>query len=208
VVGEKGALWVSSWKQDGGYEKQEDASLKLPQDFRIAMEQLTEEFSKSMFFDTTKTVILTAEMVDGYSLSEFAKDQKDFMKRLDKLIIEYGLENTVRVDAMRISTDVEPVTAGKGLGAKQTLRILEGRGYGVDTWIVVGDSPSDYVAPEYMAKQKIPVLFVYVGDTNDFKGKLPLFPIERTKGICDEGTSRYLEDFLKKEMSLTASVRK
>jgi hydroxymethylpyrimidine pyrophosphatase-like HAD family hydrolase len=198
VVGGKGTVWVERWKRNGEFEEGEDRSLVLPNDFRMAIKKLTEGYSHSMFFDETKTIIVTAEMLDGYDVQEFAKDQKELVLRLKNLVTEYAMEDTVRIDPMRISVDIEPLHAGKGLGASQTIRILKERGFVVDEWIVMGDSPSDYAAPEYLADHSIPVRFVYVGDMSDLDGKTPSFPIEETVKSCDEATAEYLMKMLQK----------
>jgi hypothetical protein len=197
VMGGKGTIWVGSWGQDGAFEEGGDQTLMLPQDFRNAMKKLTDEFSRSMSYDTTKTTLVTAEMLDGYDVSEFAKDQKEYVSRLRQLVIEHSLEGKVRIDLMRISIDVQPIHAGKGLGAKQTIRLLKDRGFVVDGWIVIGDSPSDYAAPEYLADHGLPVRFVYVGDIHDFDSKKPPFPIEGTDKPCDKGTAEFLKEILK-----------
>jgi hypothetical protein len=198
VVGGKGTVWVQTWKINGEFEEGEDRSFLLPDDFRNDVKKLTDEYARSMYFDETKTIIATVEMLDGYNLADYEKDQKEFVTRLRNLVMEYALEDKIGVDPTRIAVDIEPLRAGKGLGTEQSIRILKDRGFVACEWIVIGDSPSDYEASEYLAQHSIPVRFVYVGNIHELKRNTSSFPIEETTEHFDKGTIEYLKKILRK----------
>lgn len=131
---------------------------------RDDLQKAIAQYVGTMFNDSTKIAMFTAEQGHGVPNTAFKKDQADLVADIHAIFAEYGLSEKFRVDATRIATDIESKLLGKDLGmrrilayAQEELKIKPGH---IDTF---GDSKSDIEMAKEAIKQGFDTSFICVG---------------------------------------------
>lgn len=165
----------------------------IPDTLSKALKEIVDTvYSKSMFVDETKEVILTIEMRDGYSKEEFEKRQEEFQKEINIIMKYYHPNLHVKPSSTTIAIDVKPIDSGKKLGASRILELHNSQHIDTDNtkYICFGDSLSDIDMTDYLNEMGIETEFVFVGeDELDDRG----YPIHISKSKYSEGTLEYLQ---------------
>lgn len=172
VVGEKGACWVT-YDTEGRRTTHVDGDIAIPdiphptnpeRNSRDDLQNAIAQYIGTMFNDSTKIAMFTAEQGHGVPNTAFKKDQADLVTDIHAIFAEYGLSEKFRVDATRIATDIESKLLGKDLGmrriltyAQEELKIKPGH---IDTF---GDSKSDIEMAKEAVKQGFDTSFICVG---------------------------------------------
>lgn len=190
VVGEKGATWVTfDEKGAPSYGMREDIAVDSELIERI--KRLVEDkYSSSMFFDDTKQTMISAEMRDGFEMSEFPGLQESLIVEVKKIIEELGISN-FRIDATTIATDIEKSEVGKALGAKLFSEFIKERGLTAKRFLTFGDSPSDLGMADELHRLGNEVEFVFLGGEEKLKNISRSFPILNVGNFSD-GLHSYL----------------
>jgi hydroxymethylpyrimidine pyrophosphatase-like HAD family hydrolase len=198
VVGDKGGAWLT-YGEDGQRMRFLDKALVTEEVATLLadVKRLVEDrYSDNMFVDETKETMVTIEMNDGMKVDDFRPAQADAVLHLDALLKDRGLHEDFRVDPTRIAIDVERKTAGKALGARRILAMLEERGICPSEYIAFGDSPSDFDMAEELHRLGKRVQFVYVGGFGSLDGRdSGTFPVVYTQGLFDKGTVEFLQSY-------------
>jgi hypothetical protein len=164
IIGEKGGTWVT-FNEQGEAHHGKSAAISIPEAVNEAAKKLvTEKYSDCMFFDATKQTMMSIEMHEGYDLQMFKDRQRELVEDLNALLAETGIDNTYKVDATTIATDVESPYAGKALGADRSLQWLRDSNIKTGQFVAFGDSISDLEMADELQRKGLPVQFVYVGD--------------------------------------------
>ena len=153
-----------------------------------------------MFFDDTKSTMISVEMHDGFQLDDYQRIQDAFRAGVDHLLSTLDLQSRFKIDCNQIALDIQSKRAGKDLGAKRFSHWLTQRGITVDEIITFGDSLSDIAMADELtcvtpSAKRTQVSFVYVGPngTSQFG--------ERSFEVIDQGeyslgTLRFLKRLL------------
>jgi hydroxymethylpyrimidine pyrophosphatase-like HAD family hydrolase len=164
IVGEKGGI-IAHFDHEGVLQKTQDRTKFLPSVLTMQVKKLVEEkYSDSMFFDPDKDTMISVEMQDDHLLSLFHKKQKEIVIDLQQLLADLGYDKLYKVDPSNISTDIERVEVGKGLGTLLFLQFLDSKEIVPDKFVTFGDSKSDFEMSDILWDNNDEVEMVYVGD--------------------------------------------
>jgi len=192
VVGEKGGTWAN-FTTHGNFENHKDDSISTPSELQNRIKDLiNNSYSESMFYDDTKETMISTEMIDGYSITEYAKLQEKLVTQMSELLNEMNLNQTLKIDPTVIATDIENKTVGKDFAIGRILEYIKTMGLNPSKYITFGDSKSDIPMAEKLYEQKLPVELIYVGE-NTFEQNTFSFPIKFTQEKFDKGTLEYLK---------------
>lgn len=193
ISGEFGG--VSESFEDGKEVKRIDQELLVPQSVVQKAKNIAEKFSESMFFDSTKETIVTAEMNDGYSnIAKFNSERKKLAQKFRTLVKESGKGDKFEVQEDTIAVNIRNKKANKKNSAAQVLNWLKRRKLMPSEFICFGDSATDLEMGQEIGSKGLKVRFVFVGKPEDIKEKNVSFPIIQTKGLYENGTLEYLKE--------------
>lgn len=184
-VGEKGGDWALF--ENGDLKIKTDESIKPPKELEERIKSLIEEkFSDTIFFDSTKKTMISAEIIKDTELSKFHEDQKRFDEEVEQILKEMKLTN-LKIDSSIIATDIQNPKVGKDLGVQRFLNMIKGL-HEPSEFETFGDSPGDLEMYKYLVKNGHKAKFIYVGkkEIEDEEN------IIKTKAKYDEGTLEYL----------------
>lgn len=171
----------------------EVSSKKIPpQLYATITDMVKQNYSASMFVDTTKQVIMTVEMRDNYALAKYDLDKEELKNSIDIILKHYHPGIHIRPSSSTIAIDIKPIQLTKGYGAKvihQWLSKLQLDFTKIEV-VCLGDSSSDAEMSDYFVAQKIATKFVYVGTNNFDLAKK--YPVITTKQPHTSGTLEYL----------------
>lgn len=194
VVGEKGGV-SSHFDPQGGIQKVQDRTKFLPKVLTERVKQLVaERYTEAMFFDPDKNTMISIEMHDGYALDKFHEKQQAIIADLQQLLTELKYEQTYTIDPSNISTDIERLDAGKGLGAKLFLEFLNTKDIAPEKFITFGDSRSDFAMSDELWEQDKEVEMVYVGDREKLGSIARRYEITFVSGYS-HAVLEYLQDY-------------
>ncbi len=192
ISGEFGGVSVSF--ENGKEIKNVDEELSVPADVVREAENITREFSESMFFDSTKETIATIEIKDGYQdMDKFKRDQKVIADKFRQLIKIAKIENKFEVTEDTIGANIKNKKANKENSALQVLEWLRSKNLNPSEFICFGDSPSDLEMGQKISKEGKKVRFVFVGDPSLVKNKDLSFTVKLTNSLYEKGTLEYLQ---------------
>ena len=188
---EKGAIWGTF--ENGKIEKNIDNSIQIPEILKDKVRELIgKNYNDCVFFDETKETMITAEMLDGFSLQEFLKNQDVLLEELDSIIQELNLGEQFRVVKTTVDVEIENIGVGKNLGARRILDLAERDNIMPSEFITIGDGESDIAMAEEFQKNIFSTKFVYVG--NEVIKKKYGIPVIETRNKYTEGTLEFLKN--------------
>lgn len=198
VVGEKGGSWMT-FDEKGMMQTHIDGNITLPQELQRKINQLiADEFFQTMFYDTTKHTMVTAEMkpLDPQRSKEeqeieFKKNQIELERKITAIIEEANLSDSIRVDTTTIATDVEDRNVGKDFAMQRVVAWLNQIGVDGRRYLTFGDSESDIKMAIQLHDDGKEVEFIYVGN-KPLEGEFT-FPVTTTNGKFNKGTVEYLQ---------------
>lgn len=198
AVGEKGATWVT-YDELGVRQEVVDTTVSVPTQLQQQIKEIIEvSYAETMFLDMTKKTMMSIELesqdhlaVTKKSFADFQKAQQQLTNELRQLLVENGLENTLKVDPTRIATDVESVLVGKALGARRIFTLLQERNIVPSHYFSFGDSPSDLHMHREFQRLGCRSTFVYVGEATDLEGVED--GVILTSQQVDRGTLEFLQ---------------
>ncbi|CEA06881.1 hypothetical protein BN1051_00185 [Arthrobacter saudimassiliensis] len=177
AVCEKGGVWFT-FTGDGPDQPQVDPGHRLPGEFAADVRALVaERFADRMFFDETKLAMLSVEQRVDVANADYMAVQEDFelavlglaarrglgIRRLGQVLPAVDGSVPYRVDPTIISTDIEAVEAGKDLGVRRVLELLEQAGEPAPAvWRTIGDSRTDYAMADELHARGFDVAHVDV----------------------------------------------
>ena len=195
AMGEKGGVWIT-YDQGGSPQEHVDENISVPKTLQDEVRRLIhDEFSNLMFYDESKKTMISTEMHDGTNLEDYHAQQKILNQKLEELVKEHGLEESLEVDPTTIATDIQNKHVGKDFAARRVLAWLKERGIKPAQFITMGDSKSDVPMAQEIYDQGVPVTFVFVGkesDRADIERRNLPFPVTFTKAQYEKGTLEYL----------------
>lgn len=119
AVGEKGNAWIED--EEDSY----DMSTAISKDFAAKVKTLIEkEFSKTMFYDTTKKTMISTEMHTGLPVEKYLPARDKLSQIFYKMLDQEKLKDKYIIDATITAVDVQHITAGKALGTKKFFHSL------------------------------------------------------------------------------------
>ncbi len=191
ISGEKGGAF-GVYDDNNKLKIKIDKKLKVPDKVIQGIKKIIKEnFSNIMFYDEPKKTMASVEVIDGKPLADF----KRLQPKLDALILDIlkrsKLEKTFRVDSVRISTDIEHVSAGKNLGARRFLDWLNDKNVRVSKFYAFGDSRSDVAMAQELHDDGQDVTFIFVGGKEFLKGKFP-FQVIFPRSLFAQGAVEFL----------------
>ena len=194
AIGEKGAMWIT-YDENGVRTTYIDESISVPRVIKDEVRELMGQtpYSDTMFYDKTKQTMVSTELRPGKTVAEFQEIQKQVAVALQEILVRHGLQDKFRVDSTGIAIDIENVRAGKALGARRFVELLQKRGIDPKKYFGFGDSTSDYDMHEELQRLGINAQFVFVGEPEYLAGKLPKGVIF-TKQPYDRGTLKFLQN--------------
>ena len=191
AVGEKGGAWL--FLQNGQWKIHVDEKISLPKHLQDEVKELINtEFKDCMFYDDSKLTMISTEMIDGHSMSEYAQKQQVLTDRMKLILLkpEYYKLN-LKIDPTTIATDIQNSHVGKHFGARRITDWLIEKGIRPIKIIAIGDSQTDIEMAEEL-QAEFDLEFVFVGDGSKLKSdslnKTPTF----TNSHFGEGTLEYL----------------
>jgi HAD superfamily hydrolase (TIGR01484 family) len=191
-VGEKGGTWLT-FDKDGNIQHHKDETISTPSELQNKIKDLIKNnYSESMFYDNTKETMISTEMHDSYSISEYKQLQDKLVKQMNDLLNNMNLSQTLKIDPTTIATDIENKTVGKDFAVKRIIEYINDLGLKIQKFIAFGDSKSDIPMAAKLHEQKIPVELVYVGKNTFAENEYP-FPVTFTQEKFDKGTLEYLK---------------
>lgn len=187
AVGEMGGTWMTV-DAEGHLHEGQAQGLAIAEGLKQKVRELVEsKYKDSMFFDETKTQMMTVEMNDGHNLDEFHKVREEFVKDLEEILAG----EKFKVDSASIATDIEDPHLGKALAAERFLQFVKDRGINPGRFVTFGDSKSDFEMADELARRGKKVEMVYVGDKAKLGEVSKDYPIEYIGGFT-QGTLEYL----------------
>lgn len=196
VIGEKGETWMV-WDEKGAMRQQTTEGLSMPQELRNKCRELIEkQYSDAMFFDTTKTVMITAEMQDNYDIQKFQATKNQFIEELHSILVSLGLDKSYVLHKDAISVSIEHKHVGKALGAKRFLTFLKERDLQPEQFYCFGDTITDIEMADALQKRGEDVTLVYTGDKKQLGKITKPYPIVFATGYT-QGTLAYLKSLEK-----------
>lgn len=199
AIGEKGGVRIV-YNDNGQRVMHVDHGISVPSVIQEEVRSLVDaKYFETMFYDETKQTMISVELLPiekmkGLSFEDFKVAQKKLTVELHIILAKYCLDRQLRVDPTRIATDIENVHAGKGLGARQFLALLQQKRIQPEHALVFGDSISDYDMAEELHKRGLLVEFIFVGEREALETKdTGDFIVSFTQGHCDKGTIEYLK---------------
>lgn len=164
----------------------------LPSQLIKEAKNITRQYKKTMFFDTSKKTMISVEMNDNLPLSQFQKPQKLLHADLEVLIKKFKLQDQFEVQSDTIATNIKHKNANKGRAAQEVLQWLGIQNLKPQKFTVIGDSLGDSQIAAALSGRNLSVEFIFVGKSAD-KSKLKLnLPVVFTKGHYWHGTLEYL----------------
>ena len=200
VVGQKGAE-VGRFI-DGELVIEIDEEMTVPDSLRESVfDLIRSQFADSMFEGEIKPTMLSPQrrgIEQGREVphEEFYKEQERLVPVLRELLERYHLEDTFKIDATNIATDIESKQAGKDLGARKIMEWMGEKKLFPQEFQAFGDSPSDRDMADEIHKQGYPVEFVWVGKKGGISPGDVGYPVIIPDGEHDEATANYFRDFL------------
>lgn len=192
IVGEKGGTWTT-FSSEGEPVHSAVETISVPDDLKARVRTLIDEkYSDVMFFDESKETMISVEMVDGYDLAAFTQRQTEFVKDVQKLLVETGTDSTYRIDPTTIATDVESPNVSKALGSDRFIEFLKSRGVKVDEFETFGDSASDAAMTDELVRRGQNAEFVYVGNNPESIKRRADYPVREVPGFSS-GTLAFLQ---------------
>lgn len=189
AIGEKGGTWLSF--QNKEWKTHIDKTINIPESLKSEIRILVnKEFQNSMFYDESKSTMISVEMIDGQSLSEFTQQQQALVDK-----IKYILKSQVialEIDPTTIATDIQNSRVGKNLSARRVANWLKEKGFEPQRILAIGDSQSDTKMAEEL-QDEYSLEFIFVGDPLKLNvDKLKNKPTFTTKRF-DKGTLEFLQ---------------
>lgn len=184
AVGEKGNAFLEDNKEHF------DMAVSVPETIVAQIRNLTNDYTDTMFFDTTKHTMISLEITTGLDLTLFAKAKEQITPQLQKILQENHADD-FKIDPSISAIDIENKNAGKAKGTKQMLSWLSKKQVEPTAFFCFGDSNADMGMGEELTKQKKNFTFVFVGEPNII-AKQPEFPIVFTKEKYEAGVMEYL----------------
>ncbi len=199
VVCEKGNV-LASYKNSEWEKKVLDDA--LPEVIQAEVKKIIEEeFNDSMFFDTSKETMVTAEMKEGFDMELFGKRIQALDKKINEIIMNKRYASLeLKTDPSHIALDIQYEDAGKHLGAERIEDFMMEKGIRPEIIYMLGDSPSDSQMASEL-QDNYHVIFVFLGgreklNTDHLTCEI-IYPKERfTKGALE---------FLDKQPNLASS---
>ncbi|HSA83600.1 MAG TPA: hypothetical protein VLF20_01790 [Patescibacteria group bacterium] len=192
LIGEKGETWLF-FDAEGKVHKRTTEGLAMPEALQQQFKHILEtKYHDAMFFDETKTVMVTAEMHDGYDLDRFQGKKHRFIEEVKQLLQACDPEKKYKLHFDEISVSIEHKHVGKALGAQRFLTFLAELQMTPDTYYCFGDTESDFDMADYLAAKGKKVYFVYTGKKNNIEINEKSYPIIFETGYS-LGTLAYLE---------------
>lgn len=142
----------------------------------------------TMFWDDTKRTMATIEKLPKADLATFHLEQKILTSALTSKLHN----DSIRIDATTIATDVESIEAGKYAGAELIFEWAKQNFPEIDSFVCYGDSISDYDMARCFASYSANVTFVYVGKKSDEIKVAENIRLVVTAQKFDQGTLEYL----------------
>ncbi len=162
AVCEQGAVWFSIVEGDES-ELQTDPAMQMDAAFADAVTRMAlDQFNETMFVDDTKLAMVSVEQRLDVSAERYRPAQKRFVDESIRIAKSMNIPviageprpvdpiGTVRVHPTIISTDIEPASVGKDLGAQRAWKLLEEDELLPKEWRTVGDSPSDILMADWL----------------------------------------------------------
>lgn len=185
TIAEKGGAWASV--HPTGYGPAHfDPAITLDPRFGAAMRDIvTRRYSETMFFDETKSTMVSIEAFTGVAPDVFRQVQSQIVAHAREQLSQLGYgvtmlgqrypnahdETHIRIDPHIIGIDVERIETGKDLGASRALQLFAEDGPIPHTWYTVGDAPSDYAMADWLYAQGYAVTHVDVRATDHSPNK-------------------------------------
>ena len=192
VVGEKGGVWGVF--ENGRLHRDLDKQRAIPKSMRDRVKQLVEDkFSDVMFFDSTKQTMITVEMNEGVSEKKFKSRQDELNRELENILREANLLSALKIDSIRISTDIQYKDIDKGFAAQIASHLIKSKGFKPQKFMTFGDIKSDVQMAQRLHKEGFAVEFVFLGDSIQFEEQNFPFPIILSHSPGEKGTLEYLK---------------
>lgn len=192
VSGEFGG--ASMTYQNGTRELLVNQEISVPEQVINKAWQITKrEFPDSMFWDKDKKTMVSIEMVDGFSVNEFKKPQRQLGEKLRQLLKDYAIDDQFEVHEDRIATNIRDKRVNKHFAAKQVIKWLKGRNISPKIFLVFGDNKSDKEMADEIYENGLNVEFIFVGEKEQLEGSNFPFPVTFTQNLCEKGTLEYLQ---------------
>lgn len=186
AVGEKGNAWIEDEKDYF------DISTAVPEVFVQKVKTLIEQdFTDTMFFDTTKKTMISTEMRTGLSIDTYLTAQKKLIPQLQDMLKEAGLADSYHIDPTVTAADIQANSAGKEKGTKRILEWLAKHQLNPEEFVAFGDSAADLGTGEELQRQNKNFDFAFVGD-RDIIQDSPSFPVIFTNEKYDKGVVEYI----------------
>lgn len=191
AVGEKGNAWIADEKDCF------DTHIHLPTILINKVEQLIEEeFSDSMFFDTSKHTMISLEIKTKLPLHLYHQEQKKLLPLLHNLLDETNLSTVFHIDPSVSAVDIQPQNAGKGKGIQRIITWFTKNSIDPERYIAIGDSVADLEMGKTLQVLRKNFTFVFVGEKDLLKNQQITFPVTYTQKHFDEGTVEFLQQQL------------
>jgi hydroxymethylpyrimidine pyrophosphatase-like HAD family hydrolase len=193
AIGERGGVWVV-FDADGALRSHVDSSIPASQSLQRDVRALLQrpEFAEVMFYDETKQIMISTELMAGKSVAEYEAPQRLLVAELRELLARHHLERDFSIDPTRIATDLEHRELGKARGARMFVEMLEARGIHPRTYLCFGDSLSDYDMLAELVRLQRDVELIFVADSALLDGEDTRL-VTFVRPFFDKGTLRYLQ---------------
>lgn len=193
VAAEKGAVW-SIRSPSGDFARFRNEEVSVPAELQTEVQALVRtQFASTMFFDETKTAMISVEMRDHADHEKFREEQHVLNEAFRDMLSKRNLTSRFRIDPTIIATDIESIELGKHEGIRRLLSWLESQKIPCEKFFAFGDSTSDLPMAEELKRREKNFEFVFVGDDRLLDGKSLEFPVRRVGGLC-QGTLRALRE--------------
>jgi hypothetical protein len=137
--------------------------------------------------------MISTEMIDGHSISEYTQRQQVLTDRMKSVLSKPEYQGlNLKIDPTTIATDIQNSHVGKHLGARRIVDWLKEKAIQPQHILTIGDSQSDTEMAEEL-QDEYDVEFVFVGDPSKLNvDKLKSKPVFTTKRF-GEGTLEFLQ---------------
>lgn len=170
--------------------------ISVPTEIVKKARQITEqEFSDSMFWDEDKKTMVSIEMHDGFSVTEFKEPQRQLGEKLRQFLKEYAIDDQFEVHEDRIATNIRDKRLNKHFAAKQVINWLKRKNIVPKLFVIFGDNVTDCEMSDELHANGLNVELVFVGDPNQIKDTELPYRVIFTKERLEKGTLEYLKGF-------------
>jgi hydroxymethylpyrimidine pyrophosphatase-like HAD family hydrolase len=174
------------------FKPQPQPGLTINPSLKNQFKTLVSQHSNTMFVDTSKLTMLTAETRSDIKPQQFKQAQLQLKNQLAPILKQLSQAKKLKIVLCRQALDIIHRKLGKAFATKQALNWIKQNKYQPTKFYVLGDSQTDLEIGQVLKTNKLSFEFIFVGNKQNIT-KQPDFPLTFTKKPYTSGTLNFLK---------------